>query len=68
MSPIDSLLYKTRKSALDALLELGHNDISLGDITLDQCASCNIWLKPNQFKKDLDDSPICKECFEFYGP
>lgn len=68
MNALELALYKTRKTALEASIEIGHNDISLGDITLEQCASCNIWLKPTQLQKDLDGLPICRECYTFYGP
>ena len=68
MSPLDQILYKTRKSVLEALTEIGHNDISVGDISLEQCNSCGIWLKSSALKLDLDGYPICNECFTFYGP
>jgi hypothetical protein len=67
MHELDRALYRTRKNALDTLSELPDNSISLDEITLNQCSSCNIWLKPAQLSTDLDGSPICKECETHYG-
>ncbi len=68
MAPLDTILHRTRKTVLEAAAELGHNDISVGDITLDQCNSCGIWLKPSRLHLDLDKNPICNDCLTFYGP
>lgn len=67
MNPIDKALYKSRKNALEALAELSDNNVSLGDISLEQCNSCSVWLKPNQLIPDLDGLPICKDCLNHYG-
>lgn len=67
MNSIDKALYKTRKYALDALAELSDNNVSLGDISLEQCNSCSVWLKPEQLTPDLDGLPICKDCVDHYG-
>lgn len=67
MTPLDKVLYKTRKSVLEASAELGHNNVSLDDITLEQCNSCGIWLKSIQLRPDLDGLPICKDCETHYG-
>lgn len=67
MSALDQALYKTRKTILEVLSEIGDNNICSGDTNLEQCSSCDIWLYPKQLKKDLDGSPICKECETFYG-
>ena len=67
MNELDSLLYKTRKNVLEIAAELGDNSISLGDISLEQCNSCGVWLKPSQLKPDLDDLRICKDCEGYYG-
>lgn len=68
MNPLESILYKTRKSALDAIRELDVQYVLDSEISLCQCNSCGIWLKPSQFKKDLDGLDICNECLIYYGP
>lgn len=65
---INQFLYKTRKSIVDAQRELGLEYVSDHEITLTQCNSCGIWLKPHQMLKDLDGLDICKDCYDAYGP
>ncbi len=65
MTPLDKILYKTRKSVLEAEAEMIDNNVC--SITLDQCNSCGIWLRPDQLKPDLDGLPICKDCETHYG-
>lgn len=67
MSPLELVLYKTRKSVLEGLVEIGDNNVSSGDITLSQCNSCGVWLKPSQMLKDLDGLDICNYCHAAYG-
>lgn len=67
MTPLDKVLYKTRKSVLEAEAELSDNNVYSADISLEQCNSCGIWLKTTQLKPDLDGLPICKDCENFYG-
>lgn len=66
MNEIEKALYKTRKSALAVLNELGYNDISSVEIRLKCCSSCGIWLP--KMKLDLDGLDICDYCLDAYGP
>lgn len=65
MTPLDKILYHTRKTVLEASAEMIENNVSL--VTLEQCNSCSVWLKPEQLKPDLDGFPICKPCETHYG-
>lgn len=67
MTPADEILYKTRKTALDAATELGHNNVNDLEITLDECTSCGIWLRKDQLIPDLDKNLICGRCADHYG-
>jgi hypothetical protein len=63
VNEVEAALYKTRKSIIDAIEEIGYADT----ISLLQCSSCNIWLKPQQLLKDLDGLEICVNCRDSYG-
>lgn len=65
---VDSGLYKTRKTVLEVCREFDIEYTDSLEISLSQCSSCGIWLKPNQFKKDLDNLDICQDCLDYYGP
>ena len=67
MNDIDLALYKTRKSPLEACAELGIQYVLNVEITLGQCNSCGIWLKPYQLVKDADGLDICNDCLTYYG-
>jgi hypothetical protein len=54
------------KFRLDAVAELGYNNISEVEISLKCCSSCGIWLP--KMKLDLDGLDICNYCLEAYGP
>jgi len=68
LNSIDYVLYKTRKSVLEACRELMIEYHSEVEIHLKQCTSCGIWLKPVQLAKDLDGLDICNTCLTTYGP
>lgn len=73
MTPLESALYKTRKTLLEVCREfdIEYTLESVGfqkDLELDQCASCSIWLKQEELIPDLDGNEICKDCYKFYGP
>lgn len=67
MNSLDYVLYKTRKSVVEACTELLLKyDPSL-EISLLQCSHCSIWLKPQQLIPDLDSLDICEDCYRHYG-
>lgn len=68
MLEIEKTLYKTRKSLLDVCSEFDVEYIDSGEISLKQCNSCGIWLKPQQLLPDLDGLDICNDCLTYYGP
>lgn len=63
MNDVEAALYKTRKNINSVLEEIGCEQ----SISLLQCSSCNIWLKPHQLIKDLDGLEICTDCKNYYG-
>lgn len=67
LNAVDYVLYKSRKSVLEAFRELMIEYNHELEIHLKQCTSCGIWLKPFQLKKDLDDLDICQDCVTIYG-
>ncbi len=68
LNALDYVLYKTHKTVKDACTELIIPYSDSVEISLCQCNSCGIWLKPNQLVKDLDGLDICKDCYTVYGP
>jgi hypothetical protein len=72
MNELDRALYKTRKTLLDVCRDLGLEYVldsreSQTGLTLDQCNSCGIWLRPAQLIPDQDGLPICRDCLNTYG-
>lgn len=66
MNDLEKVLYRTRKSLLDGLTEV--DCLKPQTPNLDTCSSCGIWEKIEKLKPDLDNNPICNECFTYYGP
>lgn len=68
LNSLDYVLYKTHKSVQDACTELFiPYSADTVKVSLCQCTSCGIWLKPLQLIKDLDNLDICKDCYTAYG-
>jgi len=65
MNDLEKVLYRSRKTILQALEEVEDENLEVEN--LDQCSSCSIWLKITQLKSDLDGLPICNECWLVYG-
>ena len=65
MNDLEKVLYRTRKTILQALDEFGETELEIENI--EQCSSCSIWLKIPQLRNDLDGMPICNECWLVYG-
>jgi hypothetical protein len=68
LNEVERALYKSRKSLLEVCREFDVEYTLDSEISLGQCASCGIWLRFSQFRKDLDGLDICNECYTFYGP
>lgn len=66
MNELESVLYNTRKTVLEACHELGYNYALDDEIGLLCCTSCGIWQK--YMCEDLDGNDICKVCYDTYGP
>lgn len=66
VNEIEKTLINTRKTALEALTELGYNESYSLEINLKCCTSCGLWLK--KMKLDLDGLDICNYCLDAYGP
>ena len=67
MTEVESYLYKTRKTIRQACAELGLTFDNEIVTAIEECSSCNIWLRPTALKPDLDGNPICPQCLHFYG-
>lgn len=69
MTQLSKHLYKTRKNLLEVCAEFDiEYDLDSLELSVEQCSSCNIWLKPKELHEDLDKNPICGDCLRFYGP
>jgi hypothetical protein len=68
VTPLEQVLYKTRKSPLAAASEMGLEYILDSQIALEQCADCSIWLFAEELIPDLDNQGICQDCLAYYGP
>ena len=67
LNSLDYVLYRTRKSPLEACRELMIEYTNTLEINLKQCTSCGIWLKEQHLHEDLDGLLICKDCSYLYG-
>jgi hypothetical protein len=65
MNELERALYKTRSILPHVCLEL---DLDPGyPNSLQECSSCSIWLRPTELQPDLDELPICRDCWTWYG-
>ena len=67
MNDLEKILYRTRKTILEGCFEA---DVKFKDVAItaiQECASCNVWLKPTMLVPDRDNYLICKSCQGWYG-
>lgn len=67
MNEVQTALYRKKRTLLEVCEEFGI-DVDQADIgNLETCSNCSIWYKSPELILDLDDNPICKTCYKFYG-
>ena len=67
MNDLERLLYRKKRTLLEACQEFGIDIMDADVSALETCSSCSIWHKTTELVLDLDDNPICKTCRKFYG-
>lgn len=67
MNELEQALYRKKKTLLEVCEEFGI-EVDDADISnIETCSNCSIWYKSKELILDLDDNPICKTCYKFYG-
>ena len=67
MNEVERVLYRTNKSIREACAEIGVDFDEFPVDKIETCSHCSIWYKHHELKPDLDENPICKICWRFYG-
>ena len=67
MNELEKVLYRSRKTVPEGCFEAGIKFESAVISNIQECSSCNVWLKPSMLIPDLDGYPICKSCQGWYG-
>jgi hypothetical protein len=67
MNELEKTLHRTRKTLWQVCNELGISEEQCIVRHIENCSSCGIWAKTGSLILDLDENPICNECYTFYG-
>jgi len=68
MNKLERALHRTRKTVNQVCRELDIDSEDAEVFEIDQCSSCSIWVKFETLREDLDGNPICRNCWDTYGP
>ena len=65
MTPVEKILYRTRKTLRAACIEAGIDFCP--EVTLSQCEHCDVWFRSGELRPDLDKNTICATCYTYEG-
>lgn len=68
MNKLESFLIRTRKTVIEGCDAVGIKIENAELNNIEECSSCGVWYSKKALIPDLDGNPICKVCYDYYGP